>query len=119
MSAVKRTHKNSLGGDQATCGNVSGNPTKVAATNNIKKNHVDRALLHTDPVYCYNYVAKFVDFSDKDVQAIKSVLERLAPLGGVIVDACRALLQSILLFRHNTKPDTLFCKKPKRKLKLE
>ncbi|ORX88157.1 hypothetical protein K493DRAFT_236989 [Basidiobolus meristosporus CBS 931.73] len=48
--------------------------------------HVDRVLLHTDPVYRYNYVAKFVDFSDKDVQAIKSVSERLAPLGGVIVD---------------------------------
>ncbi|ORY02541.1 hypothetical protein K493DRAFT_297910 [Basidiobolus meristosporus CBS 931.73] len=49
-------------------------------------NHVDRALLHTYPVYCYNYVAKFVGFSNKDVQAIKSVSERLAPLSGVVVD---------------------------------
>ncbi|ORY00136.1 hypothetical protein K493DRAFT_211459 [Basidiobolus meristosporus CBS 931.73] len=49
--------------------------------------HVDRTLLHTDPVYRYKYVAKFVDFSDKDVEAIKSVSEQLAPLGAVLVDA--------------------------------
>ncbi|ORY02018.1 hypothetical protein K493DRAFT_312201 [Basidiobolus meristosporus CBS 931.73] len=49
--------------------------------------HVDRELLHTDPIYRFQYVAKFVDFSDKDVEAIKSVAEQLAPLGSVLVDA--------------------------------
>ncbi|KAK9696828.1 hypothetical protein K7432_012265 [Basidiobolus ranarum] len=53
----------------------------------VEMEHIDRNLVHTDPVYRFQYVAKFVDFTDKDVEAIKSVAELLAPLGSVLVDA--------------------------------
>ncbi|KAK9762924.1 hypothetical protein K7432_010855 [Basidiobolus ranarum] len=72
---------------ETTRDDVVGRKEKKAASKDSNIEHVDRLLVHTDPVYRYTYVAKFVDFTEKDVEAIKSVAEQLAPLGAVLVDA--------------------------------
>ncbi|KAK9764116.1 hypothetical protein K7432_008656 [Basidiobolus ranarum] len=72
---------------ETTRDDVVGRTQKKPTPAAVEIEHVDRELIHTDPVYRYLYVAKFVDFTDKDVEAIKSVSEQLAPLGATLVDA--------------------------------
>ncbi|KAF9301543.1 hypothetical protein BGZ74_006585 [Mortierella antarctica] len=49
--------------------------------------HIERSQLYTDPVYRFQYVAKFMDFGDEDVDAIKGAAELIKPLVPVVVDA--------------------------------
>ncbi|KAG0322062.1 hypothetical protein BG000_003037, partial [Podila horticola] len=42
--------------------------------------HIERSQLYTDPVYRFQYVAKFMDFGDEDVDAIKGAAELIKPL---------------------------------------
>ncbi|KAK9700838.1 hypothetical protein K7432_012013 [Basidiobolus ranarum] len=72
---------------KVACDDAAGRKEEKSAHKELTIEHVDRLLVHTDPVYRYQYVAKFVDFAEKDVEAIKSVSEQLAPLGAVLVDA--------------------------------
>lgn len=50
-------------------------------------NHIDRERLYTDLQYRFQYVAKFVDFNESDINAIKGAAPLIAPLVPVIVDA--------------------------------
>ncbi|KAG0363133.1 Protoglobin-domain-containing protein [Gamsiella multidivaricata] len=49
--------------------------------------HIDRAQLYKDPVYRFQYVAKFMDFGDEDVAAIKGAAELIKPLVPTVVNA--------------------------------
>ncbi|KAG0202818.1 hypothetical protein BGX28_004767 [Mortierella sp. GBA30] len=49
--------------------------------------HIERSQLYTDPIYRFQYVAKFMNFGDEDVDAIKGVAELIKPLVPVVVDA--------------------------------
>ncbi|KAG0341735.1 hypothetical protein BG004_005924 [Podila humilis] len=49
--------------------------------------HIERSQLYTDPVYRFQYVAKFMDFGDEDVDAIKGAADLIKPLVPVVVDA--------------------------------
>ncbi|KAI1306699.1 hypothetical protein EDD11_004702 [Mortierella claussenii] len=49
--------------------------------------HIERSQLYKDPVYRFQYVAKFMDFGDEDVDAIKGAAELIKPLVPVVVNA--------------------------------
>ncbi|KAG0311426.1 hypothetical protein BGZ97_011879 [Linnemannia gamsii] len=49
--------------------------------------HIERETLYTDPVYRFQYVAKFMGFGDEDVDVIKGAAELVKPLVPVVVDA--------------------------------
>ncbi|KAI8391222.1 Protoglobin-domain-containing protein [Radiomyces spectabilis] len=49
--------------------------------------HIDSAKLYADGGYRFEYVAKFMDFGEADINAIKSVAEKVRPLIPVVVDA--------------------------------
>jgi hypothetical protein len=49
--------------------------------------HIDNDRLYTDPFYRFQYLAKFSDFSDADIQAIHDSAPVVGPLVPAIVDA--------------------------------
>ncbi|KAF9965493.1 hypothetical protein BGZ70_004771 [Mortierella alpina] len=54
--------------------------------------HIEHSQLHTDPVYRFQYVAKFMNFGDEDINAIQGAAELIKPLVPVVVDAVYAKL---------------------------
>jgi hypothetical protein len=48
--------------------------------------HIEREKLYTDLQYRFNYVAKFVNFGEEDIQAIKNSSNLIAPQLKMIVD---------------------------------
>ncbi|KAJ2963875.1 hypothetical protein NQZ79_g1105 [Umbelopsis isabellina] len=54
--------------------------------------HIDRNRLYTDSDYRFEYVSKFVEFGAEDIEAIKSVADKVKPLVPVVVDAVYAKL---------------------------
>ncbi|KAF9438852.1 hypothetical protein BGZ76_003877 [Entomortierella beljakovae] len=56
--------------------------------------HIDRTKLYNDPVYRFQYVAKFIGFGEEDIQAIKDSAPLIAPLAPVVVDAVYSKLHS-------------------------
>src|SRR4051812_26257596 len=55
--------------------------------------HIDEARLETDPGYRFNYLAGFIGFSERDVEAIHAAAAGLAPLVPGLVDAVYDKLQ--------------------------
>ncbi|KAF9349485.1 hypothetical protein BGX34_001769 [Mortierella sp. NVP85] len=49
--------------------------------------HIDRAQLYKDPVYRFQYVAKFMDFGEDDIAAIKAAAPLIKPLVPTVVNA--------------------------------
>ncbi|KAJ3330002.1 hypothetical protein HDU76_006692 [Blyttiomyces sp. JEL0837] len=49
--------------------------------------HIDRTKLYKDTLYRFNYVAKFVDFGEDDIKALKGAAPLIGPLVPAIVDA--------------------------------
>ncbi|KAF9207652.1 hypothetical protein BGZ49_010839 [Haplosporangium sp. Z 27] len=49
--------------------------------------HIERAQIYQDPVYRFQYVAKFMDFGEDDIQAIKGAAELIKPLVPSVVNA--------------------------------
>ncbi|KAF9110897.1 hypothetical protein BGX27_005736 [Mortierella sp. AM989] len=49
--------------------------------------HIERSQLYQDPVYRFQYVAKFMNFGEEDIQAIKGAAELIKPLVPSVVDA--------------------------------
>ncbi|KAF9897861.1 hypothetical protein BX616_004859 [Lobosporangium transversale] len=49
--------------------------------------HIERSQLYNDPVYRFQYVAKFMDFGQEDIDAIKGAAELIKPLVPAVVDA--------------------------------
>ncbi|KAK3837489.1 MAG: Protoglobin-domain-containing protein [Linnemannia gamsii] len=68
--------------------------------------HIERETLYTDPVYRFQFVAKFMGFGDEDVDVIKGAAELVKPLVPVVVDAVYSKLHqfditwSIMAKRH-------------------
>ncbi|KAG0053337.1 hypothetical protein BGZ83_001302 [Gryganskiella cystojenkinii] len=56
--------------------------------------HIERSQLYTDPVYRFQYVAKFMGFGDEDVDIIKAAAPLVLPLVPVVVDAVYTKLHS-------------------------
>ena len=52
-----------------------------------KIEHVDRNRLYTDLQYRFNYVCKFAEFGEEDINYIKSAAPILSPLVQAVVDA--------------------------------
>lgn len=48
--------------------------------------HIDRQQLYTDPVYRFQYVAKFMDFGEDDIAVIKGAADLIKPLVPTIVN---------------------------------
>ncbi|KAG0242488.1 Protoglobin-domain-containing protein [Mortierella sp. GBAus27b] len=55
--------------------------------------HIDRAQLYKDPVYRFQYVAKFMDFGEDDIAAIKGAADLIKPLVPAVVNAVYTKLQ--------------------------
>ncbi|KAF9352614.1 hypothetical protein BGX26_009594 [Mortierella sp. AD094] len=53
----------------------------------VRMQHIERAQLYQDPVYRFQYVAKFMDFGEEDIQAIKGAAELIKPLVPSVVNA--------------------------------
>jgi hypothetical protein len=51
-----------------------------------KPEHIDMQKVYTDPVYRFEYLAKFADFGQEDIDAIHASAGAVAPLVPVIVD---------------------------------
>ncbi|KAF9177316.1 hypothetical protein BGZ51_008711 [Haplosporangium sp. Z 767] len=49
--------------------------------------HIERSQLFTDPVYRFQYVAKFMNFGQDDIDAIKGAADLIKPLVPAVVDA--------------------------------
>jgi hypothetical protein len=49
--------------------------------------HIERSQLYTDPIYRFQYVAKFMDFGDDDVDIIKQAAPLVLPMVPAVVDA--------------------------------
>ncbi|KAF9997058.1 hypothetical protein BGZ80_003670 [Entomortierella chlamydospora] len=56
--------------------------------------HIERSQLYVDPVYRFQYVAKFMDFGEDDIQAIKGAAELIKPLVPSVVNAVYVKLHS-------------------------
>ncbi|KAI8987867.1 Protoglobin-domain-containing protein [Mycotypha africana] len=49
--------------------------------------HIDEKKLYTDDKYRYDYIAAYIGFGEKDLQAIQNVAEKMEPLVPALVDA--------------------------------
>ncbi|KAF9923529.1 hypothetical protein FBU30_006429 [Linnemannia zychae] len=56
--------------------------------------HIERKTLYTDPVYRFQYVAKFMGFGEEDINIIKAAGPLVKPLVPSVVDAVYTKLHS-------------------------
>jgi hypothetical protein len=55
--------------------------------------HIDRSKLYTDPVYRFQYVAKFMNFGEEDIKVIQGARDLIKPLVPHVVDSVYTKLQ--------------------------
>ncbi|KAF7722183.1 hypothetical protein EC973_003563 [Apophysomyces ossiformis] len=66
--------------------------------------HIDSKQLYSDGQYRFDYVAKFLDFGEDDIQAIKKVADQIRPLVPAVVDAVYVKLFSFDVTKKHFLP---------------